>query len=160
MRKEVKMFCSDVMEKIMEFEGTKMPLIFRFKIALHLLACGRCSAEITRFEAARELLKHDFFPPPPELEGIIMERIYREEPEDQRETAGEISFRSWVITGIIVVISLSTSFLGMNFGEIAAWGGSSFLLPMGLTIGTVISAYGALFIGSHLKELSEWFRLH
>jgi hypothetical protein len=148
------------MEKVVEFEGTKMPLVFRLKIALHLLVCGRCSVEIARFEAARELLKHDFFPPAPEFEDLIMERIYREEPEDLTETAGEISFRSWVITGIIVVISLSTSFLSMNFGKIADRGGSSFLLPMGLTIGTIISAYGALFIGSHLKELSEWFRLH
>jgi hypothetical protein len=145
------------MEKIMEFDGDRVPLTIRFRIALHLLACGRCSREITRYEGARDLLKKDFFPPSPALEGMIMEKIYREAP--LAETAGEISLRGWVITGIIVVFSLSSAFLGMNFGNIAAREGSSFLLPLGLTIGTIVSAYGALFIGSHLKELSERFRL-
>ncbi|MDR2742208.1 MAG: peptidoglycan-binding protein [Treponema sp.] len=153
------MLCHDVMEKIMEFDGDKIPLLLRFKIALHLLVCGRCSLEITRYEAARNLLKSDFFPPAPGLEGIIMEKIYREDPDDLAETTGEISLRGWVITGVIVIFSLSSSFLGINFGKIAAREGSSFLLPLGLTIGTIVSAYGALFIGSHLKEFSDRFRL-
>jgi hypothetical protein len=148
------------MEKIIEFDGDKLPPMIRLKLALHLLVCGRCSTEIRRYEAARDLLKIGFFPPVPEFEGIIMEKIYREEGEALTETAGGISFRSWVITGLIVVFSLSTSFLGIGFGKIAAREGSSFLLPLGLTIGTIVSAYGALFIGSHLKELSERFRLH
>jgi hypothetical protein len=38
--------------------------------------------------------------------------------------------------------------------------GSSFLLPIGITIGAIVSAYGALFSGSHLKELSSRFNLH
>ncbi|MDR2629769.1 MAG: peptidoglycan-binding protein [Spirochaetaceae bacterium] len=150
----------DTLEKILEYDGDVMPLTLRLKIALHLLVCGSCSLEITRYEAARSLLKSDFFPPSPELEGIIMEKIYREDPEAFMETSGAISFRSWVIIGIIVVFSLSSSFLGMNFGKIAAQEGSSFLLPLGITIGAIVSAYGALFIGSHLKELSERFRLH
>ena len=36
----------------------------------------------------------------------------------------------------------------------------SFLLPVGITIGVVLTTYGALFIGSHLKELSERFGLY
>ncbi|MFP3090516.1 peptidoglycan-binding protein [Treponema sp. TIM-1] len=152
------MSCHEIMEKMLEFDGDKIPLLLRFKIALHLLGCGRCSGEMIRYEAARNLLKRDFFPPSPGLAGIIMEKIYREEP--LTDTAGAISFRSWVIIGIIVVFSLSSSFVGINFGKIAAREGSSFLLPLGLTIGTIVSAYGALFIGSHLEELSERFRLH
>jgi hypothetical protein len=35
----------------------------------------------------------------------------------------------------------------------------SFLLPVGITVGIVLTSYGALFIGGHLKELSERFRL-
>jgi hypothetical protein len=65
-----------------------------------------------------------------------------------------------VITGLVVLVSLVTAFLGFDFERIAASQGSSFLLPLGLTIGVVISGYGAVFIGSHLKELSSRFRLH
>jgi hypothetical protein len=65
-----------------------------------------------------------------------------------------------VITGLIVLISLASAFLGLDFDKVARAGGSSVLLPLGLTIGVVVTGYGALFIGSHLKELSEHFRLH
>jgi hypothetical protein len=47
----------------------------------------------------------------------------------------------------------------MDFGTVADHWGSSFLLPIGITVGAVVSAYGALFIGSHLKELSHRFNL-
>jgi hypothetical protein len=65
-----------------------------------------------------------------------------------------------VIIGFIILISLSTAFFGMDFIHIAAFAGSSFLLPVGLTFGGILTGYGAIFIGSHLKELSAWFRLH
>jgi hypothetical protein len=35
----------------------------------------------------------------------------------------------------------------------------SFLLPVGITFGIVLTSYGALFIGSHLEEFSERFGL-
>jgi hypothetical protein len=69
------------------------------------------------------------------------------------------SFRGWVFIGFFMLISLSSSFFGMNFTEIANAEGLSFLLPIGLTIGMVVTCYGALFIGSHLDELSTRFRL-
>jgi hypothetical protein len=71
-----------------------------------------------------------------------------------------VSFRSWVIAGLIILVSLSSSFFNLDFVETVASYGSSFLLPVGLTIGIVVTGYGALFIGSHLKELSTRFRLH
>jgi hypothetical protein len=48
----------------------------------------------------------------------------------------------------------------MDFINIADTQGSSFLLPVGITIGAVVTGYGAFFIGSHLKELSSRFRIH
>jgi hypothetical protein len=48
----------------------------------------------------------------------------------------------------------------MDFIKVADTQGSSFLLPVGITIGAVLTGYGALFIGSHLKELSSRFRIH
>jgi hypothetical protein len=47
----------------------------------------------------------------------------------------------------------------MDFEKVAHRQGSSFLIPVGITIGVVVTGYGALFIASHLKELSERFGL-
>jgi uncharacterized membrane protein YoaK (UPF0700 family) len=48
----------------------------------------------------------------------------------------------------------------MDFIKVADNWCSSFLLPIGMTVGAIVSAYGALLIGSHLKELSDRFNLH
>jgi hypothetical protein len=48
----------------------------------------------------------------------------------------------------------------MDFIKIAASEGSSYMLPLGITIGAAVTCYGAVFIGSHLKELSRRFGLH
>jgi hypothetical protein len=61
---------------------------------------------------------------------------------------------------VIIILSLSSAFIGMNARQIAPGDWTAFLLPLGLTVGIFVSGYGALFIGTHLKELSDWFRLH
>jgi hypothetical protein len=149
------------MDKFLEFTGDRtLSLWDRLEIGIHIFHCSRCAREIENMEKAQDLMKSDFFPPVASLEESIMEQIYREEPLVFTEAPAGVSFRGWVITGLIVLISLASAFLGMDFDKVVSTGGSSFLLPLGLTIGVVVTGYGALFIGSHLKELSERFRLH
>jgi uncharacterized membrane protein len=90
-----------------------------------------------------------------------MSRIDMEEIQEAETVSlpGGLSTRAWVIVGFIVLFSLITSFFGRNFINVADSSGSSFLVPLGITIGIVVTSYCALFIGSHLKELSEHFRL-
>jgi hypothetical protein len=125
------------------------------------------------YAAAREALRTDFFPSVPDFEESVMARIFAEPDTENRgdyETAQDeeggqipmeegISFRSWVISGLIVFFSLSTSFFSLNFNKLAVSQDLSFLLPMGITIGLVLTVYCAVFIGSHIKELSEKFGL-
>jgi hypothetical protein len=156
------MNCHEVMDRVYEFEGNTAPSFFtQLRIQLHILHCSQCAGEIEKLETARRLMTGSFFPPAPGgLEERIMRSINLEDPMEEFPEIAGVSFRSWVVTGLIILISLSTSFLGMDFSKVAAHWGSSFLLPIGITIGAVISAYGALFIGSHLKELSDRFNLH
>jgi hypothetical protein len=106
-------------------------------------------------------MKEDFFPPSPGLEDSIMAKVAIEIEEKQPQTvsAGGLSTRGWVIAGLIIFISLATAFFGFDFKKITGEMGISFLIPASITIGIVLTTYGAFFIGSHLKELSERFGL-
>jgi hypothetical protein len=156
-----------MLDKIYDFEGEKsFSLWIRLQIAFHVIFCPHCAEKAARLEAARALMRTGFLPSSPELADSIMSSVYAEDrdlvpdmPFEEEEISPEVSFGSWVFTGFIVLLSLSTAFMGMDFIKVASAQGSSFLLPVGITIGVVVTCYGALFIGSHLKELSDRFRL-
>jgi len=173
--------CSKIKDMIYEYSGNDhggenfMSLLDQIQISLHTLFCQNCARELQLYENARNILREDFFIKTPEplsdgkllsgsrLEDSIMKKIAAEdELSDTREcyaTPGGISTRGWVIAGLIIIISLVTAFFGIDFKNLASESGMSFLLPIGITIGVVVTTYGALFIGSHLKELSERFGL-
>jgi hypothetical protein len=154
------MKCGEFKKMVYETEE-KFSFRERLVLACHVFFCGHCARELRRFEDAQELLASGFIPPSPDFSDVIMARIYTEEQEQAAfDIPGGVPTRGWVIAGIIILVSLATSFFGGDFISIAVSQGSSFLLPLGLLIGIIISTYGALFIGSHLKELSTRFRLH
>jgi hypothetical protein len=156
------MNCRIVMDKMYSAAGGEpLPLLARLEIAAHLFFCRRCTGEFHKLEAAQGIMRTDFFPPSPDFEETLAARVFDEGAGSEAADAPTgTSFRGWVITGFIVLISLSTAFLGLNFTKVADAQGPSFLLPVGLTIGAVLTGYGAIFIASHLKELSSRFRLH
>jgi hypothetical protein len=164
------MNCREIMNKMYEYEGDESaPLFGRFWVWLLCHLCPRCAEEFERYRKAREALTDGLFVFDAEnfgyLEDAIMARVLGKR-EESPEFAGEmpegeagISFRAWIITGVAVFLSFTCLFFSLDFARIAASGDLSFLLPMGITIGLVLSVYGAIFIGSHLKELSEKFGL-
>ncbi|MDR2942068.1 MAG: peptidoglycan-binding protein [Treponema sp.] len=156
------MTCSEILDMVYE-EPDNMPLFNQIRIWLHTIFCPNCAQEIERYQVSRAILQNDFFPISPGLEESIMAKIDTLEEEEEIKDAyavpGGLSTRGWVIAGLIIFVSLATSFFGFDFRHLTNESGISFLLPMGITIGIVLTTYGALFIGSHLKELSERFGL-
>jgi hypothetical protein len=164
------MRCEDIVDLIIDHDGDEeLSFVRRVLVDLHLLFCPRCAEAVRRWQLGRELLSASCQDPKleipgletPDLSGVIMASILAESGEvpDSAEPFSEaLSFRRWVIAGCVIVISLISVFFGLDFIELSSV--SSLKLPMGVTIGAFISAYSALFIGSHLKELSERFRLH
>ena len=157
------MSCSKIMDMV--YEDDCMSLFNQFRVGLHTFFCSACTEEIENYQAARTMLKEDFFPHSLSIEESIMTKVYSEQniEEEQIETAystpGAFSTRGWVIAGIVLIVSFGTAFFGLDFKNLANESGMSFLLPMGITIGIVLTIYGALFIGSHLKEFTERFDL-
>jgi hypothetical protein len=138
------------------YEQEDMSLFNRIRVGLHLLVCPDCAQEVERFEVCRDMLQDDFmFLAPAE------ETVNTEEITEARETEvpGGFSIRSWIIAGIIMLVSLATVSFGIGFSKVALIAGMAFTIPIGITIGIALTSYGALFIGSHLKDLSERFGL-
>jgi hypothetical protein len=169
------MNCEKILDTVFEHAGEEplngnMSFLTQLRVNLHLLFCPDCARQLKRFNAAWELLRDDFLPPAPGLEDSIMAMITLEEEKacvlEQEETTayalevpGGLSTKGWVIAGLILLVSLATAFFSFDFNHVALEAGISFLLPVGITIGIVLTSYGALFIGSHLKELTERFDL-
>jgi len=148
----------------MFYEDDDMNLFNQIRVGIHAFFCSQCSNEIQKYENARAVMKEDFFLSAPEIENALMARISLEIPDEEEQSElnavpGVISTRRWVIAGIILMVSLVTAFFGLDFKNLASESGMSFMLPMGITIGIIVTTYGALFIGSHLKELSKRFGL-
>jgi hypothetical protein len=172
--------CRSIRDKIYDSIGEEsMPFLVHLEISLHLLFCSRCTEELKNLEAVQDLMRNGFLPPAPGMGDAIMAKLlentgawepagisadeehpFIDDPPVHSEFSTSPPFHSWVIIGIIILISLSTVFFGMDFENIARSQGSSFLIPVGITIGVVLTCYGALFIASHLKELSDRFGLH
>jgi len=161
MKKHFFMDCQTVMDTVYEAEkDNPLPILTQLSIDLHLLCCPDCSGELRNLQRLEEIMEIDFFPASPDFSNRIMERLHGETSiEVKSAVPAGFSFRGWIIIGFFVLFSLSSSFFGVNFAEIAGAEGLSFLLPVGLTVGVIVTCYGALFIGSHLKELSTRFRL-
>ena len=161
------MNCERILEKVYESYGEgahdSFPLLTQIQVGLHTLLCSDCAREIERFEKCRGILNNDFMPSAPAgFEDSVMAMIGAEEnafEEAEAPAPGGFSTRGWVIAGLVMLISLATAFFGLEFNNIVLASGMSFLIPVGITIGIVLTCYGALFIGSHLKELTERFGL-
>ena len=160
------MDCNAIKDIVYESENDESLSFFtQLRIDLHLLFCPACTAEIEKLRQLGDIMQSDFFPYTPDFSEPVMKRLYEEFEEDikmeeKTEVSAGFSFRSWVIIGFFMLLALPSAFFGTNFIEISGSEGSSFLLPLGITVGVVLTCYGALFIGSHLKELSSRFRIN
>jgi len=159
------MSCAKIMDLVYEQED--MSLFTRIRVGMHLLVCPDCAQEVERFEVCRDILQNDFLYPAPDLEDAVMSMISADEAVNAAEITeamnaeipGGFSIRGWIIAGIVMLVSMATVFFGLEFNKVALIAGMAFTIPIGITIGIALTSYGALFIGSHLKTLSERFGL-
>jgi hypothetical protein len=154
------MDCHTVLDIVYESERDRpLTIPSQLKIWMHFLFCSKCTKELENIRRLEGIMKNDFFPSAPDFEDSIMECLNENNFKEEIITPVCFSFRLSIFIGFFLLFSLSSAFFGINFIEIANSEGLSFLLPIGLTIGMIVTCYGALFIGSHLEELSSRFGL-
>jgi hypothetical protein len=151
---------SHIIDDLYDSMGEEASFLSYIKNSVHLFFCPACSKEARKLERVETAMKN-FFPASPEFEESIMEHVETLPKIPVRESTHptEVSMRGWVVTGVLMLFSLLTTFFGIDFERVASSQGIAFLIPVGITIGAALTCYGALFIGSHLKELSERFGL-
>ncbi|MDR2842811.1 MAG: hypothetical protein LBV52_06385 [Spirochaetaceae bacterium] len=164
------MKCCSVKNYLYDFSYPEN-IIEKLHIMFHLLHCKECARDKRAVLKAKSIMQSSFLPAEEsdELSDAVMEMIWRKTkhsdlgddlleqgfPDPLKEA---FSFNVWVVAGVIIFVSLLLGCLGINFLD-SHDKGYSFLLPMGITIGGVITAYGALFIGSHIQELKKKIEL-
>jgi hypothetical protein len=159
------MTCDRAMEILMDGDiEASVPFFDHFGARLHSLRCGRCRGERRRMEEALDLMRTGFLPAAPDLSHAVMEAVQMEASraaaQEMDENVEEIMpLRNWVLAGLCLFASLAVTPLGEAFGWLMRTFGSGLILPIALTLGAVITAFCALFIGSRLDELSERFGL-
>ncbi|MDR2481190.1 MAG: peptidoglycan-binding protein [Spirochaetaceae bacterium] len=149
------MNCKTVLENLYNDDKS---FLLKLKIKIHKALCLDCADKERKLRMAKRIMLNDFMPPPPDITDRIM-AIIGEEKDFKIDTAA-FSFRSWIFTGIFILLSLTSVYLGRDFHTIVINNGLHFILPLGITIGIIITAYCAVFIGTHLNELCEKFGLH
>ncbi|MDR2467380.1 MAG: peptidoglycan-binding protein [Spirochaetaceae bacterium] len=138
----------------------KLSLLSRLCFTVHYLLCPACAVQKHKLETAKRLLRQSCIPPSPaRLSETIMMAIDMKYYGKTALLPEAIPLRIWIVSGIFIVLSLSSAYFGLDFNTIADKNGLSYLLPVGITIGGVITAYGAMFIGTHLDTLCEKFGL-
>jgi hypothetical protein len=153
------MNCDELLDRVYEYCGETLPPLLYLRVKLHCAFCPQCAQEIERFELAQDIFRNDFTPPDADFADAVMAKLCAGDRVAETGEAAGVSLRGWVIVGLILFFSLTSAFLGMDLIKIAASEGSSYMLPLGITIGAAVTCYGAVFIGSHLKELSQRFGL-
>jgi hypothetical protein len=143
-----------------EYSGYRFSFIARLLVFFHISHCPKCAAHRRALQSASDCLKEDFFPPASGIAEKVMALLGDDDAFTLRHQGyAAMSFRSWLIAGLAVLVSLSSASLGVGYLTPANMRTVYFTLAVGITVGAVITAFVAIFIGSHIAELSRWLGL-
>jgi hypothetical protein len=123
----------------------------------HLEECESCRIEVERVEAAIEACRGA--DSGGELAQLLEDRVMaaiRLMPSPQRD----FSVRDWLIAGSVIAASMLLIPVGDYFVRFKEIFGASYTLPLSLVLGIALTAYSALFIGTHMDEVQGFMNKH
>jgi len=147
------MNCEKAQQRLTELVDLNENLYFRSPMFLiHLATCKSCRREARLLKQGlrvlQNLAKNTTVSVPPSIERNIMEHIAREAPLQNPGAQNPVSFRDWIVVGLILFIGLCM----LPFSS-----DSPYMLI--ITVSIFLTLYGSLLIGTHLEELSDFFGL-
>jgi hypothetical protein len=147
------MNCEKAQQRLTELVDLNESLYFRSPMLLiHLATCKSCRREARLLKQGlrvlQSLAKKRTVSVPPGIEVNVMELIAREAPLQNPGAQNPVSFRDWIVVGLILFIGLCM----LPFSS-----ESPYMLI--ITVSIFLTLYGSLLIGTHLEELSHFFGL-
>ncbi len=141
------MKCEQVAEYVdRSIDSKGIPFLTWLRIGLHLLLCSHCRKETTRLQRLYAILPTLQIKNTPSICNDIMKEILKDNSLEESGNQVPVSYLNWLVGGIILFLSLIGTLLTRG------------TLAIVLTLSIILTVYGALFIGSHLKKFSE--KLH
>ena len=151
------MDCREVTEYMLAADNNAPPPA---AVRTHLETCPQCSKEFNRFtDAVAALLRDqlDETVADPAITERVMGAVRREMVAVGVEPP--TALRSWIIAGTILLAGL----LGLRFSEVMSWlrlsFGPAIDIAMSLILGTLLTAYICLLVGSNLDRVRRVLRL-
>jgi len=123
---------------------------------LHLARCPDCSSSVARVEAAIAAWRAEGSGAP-RAEELLVDRVMAA-VRLQRPPRREVLTRDWLISGLVLAGSLILIPEGRDFPWFRELFGARLILPIALVLGIGLSAFGALFAGSHVDEMEGFAR--
>jgi hypothetical protein len=143
------MKCDKAIQNFLEQEDC---LYIPFRVRWHALLCSECREEIQSLKKIFTKAQNSYcFPMPEDLSGIIMEKI----TESNIIYEGKVSSSKWLLTGVIIFVSIFLISYSDSFIWLRQYFGSDLEIPLNLVLGMVITLYAASFIGSHLDDVKK-----
>ncbi len=147
------MKCETFMKRFLENDeaGSLSPAI-----RIHLFRCARCAGEVRAFRLAMaDLRPYEPFV----LDGIESARIV-DSVMRQPEYRKSISLFNWVGAGVLMFVGIFLAPFSDQFMSLRDHFGGDLEVPFSLVMGVMVTIYAAIFIGTHMDELSRWLEHH
>ncbi|GMO48766.1 MAG: hypothetical protein Ta2B_30380 [Termitinemataceae bacterium] len=144
--------------------SSPMLLFYRIQAAIHLLHCKDCTAHKNIIEKSNAIMERDFLLPVSAKEenefcdsimNVLSKTSQNVNFEKLDEKEKRFSIYVWALTGTVICGSLIAAFFNINI--LNAKEMNAFIVPLSITIGGIVTAYGAMFIVCHLKVLTECY---
>ncbi|MDR3200475.1 MAG: hypothetical protein LBT68_03350 [Spirochaetales bacterium] len=147
------MECENFMELFLELDNNEaLPPA----LAAHLESCARCAAQIKALEAMmRSRAAFANIQPEEDIALSVMARISESGAVKNPPEACPLSMGNWVGAGSLLFLGMLLIPFSTILPDLSALiPGLPVVLP--LVLGSAITVYAALFIGSHMKDFSRF----
>lgn len=126
---------------------------------LHLVFCPGCRELLERErEAMAALAAYNPFPAPKDFADGIMARI-RYSAELDPASRNPVPMSGWVGAGLLILIGMPLLQFSASHLWLRGQLGRALEVPLFIAMGVIVTAYMALFIGTHLDDFMDRFGL-
>jgi len=125
---------------------------------IHKATCAECKAAAKSMDHAIAAYREPYTFPLGRIDPLLLDERIMNAVRLLPRPRHLVSTRDWVTAGVVIALSTVLVPLGDGFAFIKEFFGARYTLPLALVLGLSITAYGAMFIGTHIEELSLLLR--